>query len=78
VRVNYATANGSAKAGNDYTAVPATLLTFTAGQTSKTVKVNVKRDTAREANEAFLVKLSGAVGATIFDGQGKGTIMNDD
>ena len=78
VTVNYATANGSALAGSDYTAVPLMPLTFSAGQTSKTVVVNVTGDITSELNETFVVNLSGAVGATIFDGQGLGTILNDD
>ncbi len=77
VTVNYATVNGSATAGSDYTAVSGTV-TFTPGQTSKTVTVNVLGNTTVEPNETFVVNLSGAVGATIADGQGVGTILNDD
>ncbi|MBP8282815.1 MAG: DUF1566 domain-containing protein [Chromatiaceae bacterium] len=78
VRVKYATANGTATAGSDYTALPATLLTFSPGQTNKQVTVNVSGDTTREANETFFVNLSAAKGATLYDGQGKGTLLNDD
>jgi subtilisin-like proprotein convertase family protein len=78
VTVNYATANGSALAGSDYMAVPLMPLTFSAGQTSKTVVVNVTGDTTSEPNETFVVNLSTATGATIFDGQGLGTILTDD
>ena len=31
-----------------------------------------------EPNETFLVNLTGPVGATLADGQGQGTITNDD
>jgi hypothetical protein len=75
--VNYVTANGSALAGSDYTAAIGSLI-FTPGQTSKVVTVNVKGDTILEPNETFLVNLSGATGATLFKGQGVGTIVNDD
>ena len=78
VTVKYATANGTATAGSDYTALPATLLTFSPGQTSKRVTVNFTGDTTPEANETFFVNLSAAKGATLFDGQGKGTLLNDD
>ena len=78
VTVKYATANGTATAGSDYTAIPATLLTFSPGQTSKPVTVQVTGDTTPEANETFFVKLGSARGATLFDGQGKGTLLNDD
>ncbi|MBP8290059.1 MAG: hypothetical protein KAX51_09685 [Chromatiaceae bacterium] len=78
VRVKYATANGTATAGSDYTALPATLLTFSPGQTSQQVTVNVSGDTTPEANETFFVNLSAAKGATLFDGQGLGTLLNDE
>jgi len=78
VRVNYTTANGSATAGSDFTARPATPLTFTAGQTSKTITVTVAGDTTLETNETFKVNLSSVSGATLFDRQGVGTIPNED
>jgi hypothetical protein len=78
VTVGYVTANGSAVAGSDYTAVPVTLLTFAPGQTSKVVTVKVNGDTTKEPTETFVVNLGGAVGASIFKGQGLGTILNDD
>jgi len=78
VTVSYATANGTATAPDDYTAIAATTLTFTPGQTSKTVTVAVKGDALDEANETFQVNLSAATNATIADGQGIGTITDDD
>ncbi len=77
VTVNFATANGTAAAGSDYTAASGTL-TFTAGQTSKTITVGVLGDTASEAAETFFVNLTSPVGATLADSQGLGTINNDD
>ena len=77
VTVGYATADGSASAGSDYVAQTGNL-SFTAGQTSKTIIVAVNGDTAVESNETFVVNLSGPSGATIVDGQGIGTITNDD
>ena len=79
VTVRSATATVSAAAGSDYTAVPTpTLITFPAGQTTKTVNITVKGDTTKEANETFFVNLTNPMGATIADVQGKGTILNDD
>ena len=78
VTVDYATADNTATAGTDYTAVGTTTLTFTAGQTSKTVDVTVSGDTTYEENESFTVNLTNAANATIADGQGVGTITNDD
>ena len=78
VTVKYATADGTAAAGTDYTARALTALSFSPGQTSRTVTVQVKGDKAREANETFFVNLSSAVNATIADAQGLGAITNDD
>ena len=77
VTVNYATADGTATAPADYAAQTGNL-SFTAGQTSKTIAVVVNGDTAVEPNETFLVNLTGPVGATLADAQGQGTITNDD
>jgi tetratricopeptide (TPR) repeat protein len=59
-------------------AVAATVLTFAAGETSKPVTVLVNGDLTVEPNETFTVNLSGPSGATIADGTGVGTIVNDD
>lgn len=78
VSVKYATANGTAAAGPDYTAVPLTTITFQPGQTVRTFRVAVIGDTGRESNETFFVNLSGAVNAVITDAQAMGVILNDD
>lgn len=78
VSVKYATADGTAVAPGDYTAKSATTLTFSAGQTSKTVNVPVKGDINGEADETFTVALSDATNIAIGDGVGTGTITNDD
>src|SRR5206468_2665790 len=57
VTVQYATANGTATAGSDYTTISGTL-TFAAGITSQTISVPVIGDTTVEADEAFTVTLS--------------------
>jgi Calx-beta domain len=77
VTVNYATADGTATAGSDYSATAGTL-TFTPGTTSQTITVAVLGDTRTEANETFFVNLSTPSNATIADGRGQGTILNDD
>ena len=77
VTVEYATADGTATSGSDYTAKSGTL-TFAPGETTKTVTVTVTGDTTTEASETVLLNLSGAVNATISDNQGSGTITNDD
>lgn len=77
ISVSYATANGTANSSTDYVAKAGTL-SFAAGQTTRTVVVQVRGDTLKEANETLFVNLSGAVNATIADTQGQVTILNDD
>jgi hypothetical protein len=77
VTVNFATADATATAGSDYMATSGTL-TFTPGQTSRTITVNVNGDTAVEPTESFVVNLSAPTNATIAVAQGVGTIINDD
>ena len=78
VRVNFATANGTATtADNDYVAKSGTLI-FAAGQTSKTISVTVKGDKKKEATETFFVNLSSPTNATIAGAQGIGEILDDD
>ncbi|GJL95671.1 MAG: hypothetical protein DHS20C05_20760 [Hyphococcus sp.] len=76
--VNYASTNGTASSGSDYTSKSGTL-TFTSGQTTQLVTVSTNSDSSYENNETVLVNLSSATsGATISDNQGVGTINNDD
>jgi hypothetical protein len=77
VTVGYATHDGTAQAGSDYSAASGSL-TFATGETAKPIQVEVAGDTDIEADETFSVVLSGATNATIADGEGIGTIRNDD
>ena len=77
VRVSYATADGTAKAGEDYTATSGTLV-FVAGETSKTVRVPILDDGHDEGAETFLLRLSNVVGARAGDLEATGTIRNTD
>ncbi|MEM6715914.1 MAG: Calx-beta domain-containing protein, partial [Cyanobacteria bacterium P01_C01_bin.147] len=77
VTVDFATVDGTAAAGSDYTAASGTV-TFAAGITEQTISVNITDDTVVEADETFSVNLSNAAGATIADAQGIGTIVDDD
>jgi hypothetical protein len=73
------TANGSATAGSDYTAISNQTVNFSAGgSATATVSVTVIGDTVLEGNETFTVNLSNPSGAGITDGTGQGTITNDD
>jgi len=77
VTVNYATADGTALAGSDYVAGSDTI-TFNPGQMSKNVTVVVNGDRLAEPDEYFFVNLTNATNAVIADGQGGGTIVNDE
>ena len=75
--VDYATADDSATAGDDYTSTSGTL-TFSAGQRTATIEVTVLDDSDEEQDETFKVRLTNPVGATIEDDEGVGTIRDDD
>ena len=77
VSVSATTANGSAKAGSDYTA-KSSRLTFNPGKTQRIFTVSINNDTAHEGNESFFVLLSDPNGATIADGTGTATVIDDD
>ena len=77
VTVDYATSNGTATAGADYTATSGTLR-FAAGEQSKSVSVAVLDDDHDEGEETVTLTLSNASGARITDGTATGTIKNRD
>jgi hypothetical protein len=79
VSVQYATEDGTATAPADYDAVAVTTLTFEpGGPTSHTVGVRIAGDPADESNENFNVILANETNATLADGIGVGTILDDD
>jgi uncharacterized protein (TIGR03437 family) len=77
VTVNFATADNTAIAGVDYVATSGTL-TFAPGETSRTISVAVNGDVLNEDTVSFNVNLSSPANASISDGQGVGTIVDDD
>ena len=74
-RVDWATGDGTARAGTDYTAATGTLV-FAAGETSGTVSVAVLADAHDEGEETLALRLSNPVGARLGDAQATGTIDN--
>jgi len=70
--------NTATTANSDYTAKTLTNQVIPAGQQTYSFTVNVNGDTAVENNETFFVNVTNASGATVTDGQGVGTIQNDD
>jgi uncharacterized repeat protein (TIGR01451 family) len=78
VTVDFATADGTAIAGSDYTARTGTL-TFNPTDTTLTISVPITTDTTFETDETYTVNLSNvSANATVADAQATGTITNDD
>ena len=79
VSVDYATEDGTATAGTDYTATAGTL-TFAAGETAKTVSVPVLDDAHDEGRETMRLLLSNPQGAFLrgVHSKAKGVIVNED
>ena len=77
ITVAYQIVDVTATAGNDYITQTETL-TFNPGEISKPVSIVINGDTAVESDETFKVSLTTPVNATIVDGEGIGTITNDD
>ena len=76
VTANWATSDGTAAAGSDYTAASGPL-TVTAGERVTTVEVNVLADTVAEGTETFAVTLSGA-NVALATATATVTILDDD
>ncbi len=77
-QVQFATSNGTAASGVDFTAAAGNL-NFAIGDASKTITVSIAADSTVEANETFTVTLSNPTsGATLGTAAAAGTITNDD
>lgn len=77
VTVDFATASGTATSGSDFAAVSGSI-TLAAGVRQATIRVPLLDDSVYEGNETFTVNLSNPVGGVILDGQGVGTIVDND
>ncbi|GGB16338.1 family 16 glycosylhydrolase [Puia dinghuensis] len=77
VTVSYTTADGTAKAGADYTAASGTV-TIPAGQTEVYVDVSVAGDSLRQADQTFYMQLSNPVNSTLGTSKATATIINSD
>jgi len=78
VTFDIATANSSAVAPGDYTAKSLTSQTIPAGSSTYTFDVLVNGDNTPESDEIFFVNVTNVTNAVTVDGQGQGTIVNDD
>jgi hypothetical protein len=73
------TQSGTATTANsDYIAKSLTGQVIPAGQQTYSFTVTINGDTAIEPDETFFVNVTNVSGATLLDGQGVGTIRNDD
>src|SRR6185369_12888969 len=77
VSLNYAAANGTAIVGEDFDGNQG-VLTLGGATMSKTITVSIIGDTTFEPDETFFLNLTNVNNATVADGQGKGTIVNND
>ena len=77
VTVSYATTDGTAKAGVDYTAANGSI-TIAAGQTEVYVDVSVAGDSLRQADQTFYFTISNPVNSTLGTAKATGTIVNSD
>ena len=75
ITVDYATSDGSAQSGADYTAASGTL-TFQPGETSQTVRVAVWADTLDEGDETLTLTLTNSAPAWLNDSEATGTIRD--
>lgn len=78
VTVTYSTTEGTAKAGEDYTAVTNQSVTFQPDETQKTINIIVAGDDIREADDVFSVMITGTTNASLGTFTGTATIVNDD
>jgi hypothetical protein len=76
ITVAYATADGSAVGGTDYTAATGSV-TFAPGETSKQVVISVNGNTLFKPTKSFVVNLSNPSNATLAVSQGVGTILDN-
>ena len=77
VTVDFDSADNTAIAGSDYTAISGSL-TFLPGELSTTVSVNTLQDADSEGDETFTIALSNADNATLSATAGTITIVDDE
>jgi hypothetical protein len=77
--MSFRTVNGTAASGSGDYVARSGMLTFAPGETTKTITIDVKGDSKREANETFYLDLFGNSSNSLFTkNRGIGTILNDD
>lgn len=78
ITVTWSTVDGTAKAGNDFTAVTNQSVTFAPNETEKTISVNVVTDDLKEGDESFLVKVENPQNVNLLKGSVTVMLTNDD
>ncbi len=78
VSFDIATADGTATSPSDFEARSLTGQTIPAGSSSYSFSVTIYGDTTNEPNEGFFVDVTNVTGAVVTQGQGLGSIQNDD
>ena len=79
VTMSYRTVDGTATSGSDDCIAKTGTLTFAPGETTKTIRIEVKGDSKRESDEYFYLDLFGNSSNSLFTkNRGIGTILNDD
>ena len=77
--MSYLTVNGTATTGDSDYIARTGILTFAPGETTKTITIEVKGDSKREADETFYLDLFYSSSNSLFTkNRGLGTILNDD
>jgi Calx-beta domain len=74
ISVAYATANGTAMAGTDYTAANGTLQWASGDAASKTISIPVSNSTPFSGNKAFTVAISGPAGGALLSSPSSATV----
>ena len=77
ITINYATSDGSATAGADYTAASG-ILTIESGSSSGSIEVTVLDDSHNDGEETLTLSLSNASSGVLTDATATGTIENHD
>jgi Calx-beta domain-containing protein len=79
VTISFRTVDGSATTGDSDYIAKTGMLNFAPGESTKTITIDVRGDSKREANETFYLDLFGNSGNSMFSkNRGTGTILNDD
>lgn len=77
VTAAWTTVNGTAVSGSDFVSSSGTV-TFSAGQTARTIDITLTNDSVAESAETFTLSLSTPSNATIADGDATITLIDDD